>query len=326
MQQRDQPGSKPARQSGDDLQEITGIGRATEQRLWDAGILAYKDLARRTPEEIAVHVPGISPERIASQNWIGQARELAGIPPEPSVQRQHYVTFHVEFLLESDNRVRRTKVHHHQTGAKGTWPGWDEGRLLAYLRDRIPITELPLPAGAPDLAPPAMESPGPPQVGAPPTPASEPSTAAPPEGPSALPEDLPASFLSIEELTPIHDSERSHIRRLGEPNPVRLMMRLNPIDKPIPDTFDFSAAIAARMLGGHDRVPVGTANGVISISNPLTVEVAGPQLPAGLYRMVVTVDIYPANHSPDEPRLYSGSASGDLMQVADAPGSPSAAA
>src|SRR5262252_5794300 len=151
MTQRGDAKPSRAERSGDDFRKIDGIGRVFEQRLWDAGIFTYDDLARRTPEEIAAvlaPMAGISPERIASQ-----ARELAESPPEASVPRQHYAAFHVEFLLESDNSVRRTKVHQHQTDARDTWSGWDEERLLSFLRDRIPLPAAPHPADAPGAEP-----------------------------------------------------------------------------------------------------------------------------------------------------------------------------
>lgn len=314
MPQRDHLGPSQPRQSGDDFRKISGIGPVLAQRLWDAGILTYEDLARRTPEEIAtvLDVPGISSERIASQNWIRQARDLAGSPPEPSVPRQHYAAFHVEFLLESDNQVRRTKVHHHETDARDAWPGWDEGRLLAFLRERIPLPATTQPVDASHLEPPDMQS-------GPELPASAPSTPTRKPSPVAMPEELPSSFLEIEELTPISDSQRSDIRHPDEPNLVRLIMRLNPIGTPIHETFDFFAAIAARELGARDRLPVATKHGAIRVSDAHSVEVAGRTLPPGLYRLLVTVDIYPAGHSSEEPPLYSRAASGDLLQVAAAP-------
>jgi hypothetical protein len=113
--------------------------------------------------------------------------------------------------------------------------------------------------------------------------------------------------------------QRSHILSPNEPSSVRLIMRINPTGAPSHDTFDFSASIVARKFGGHDRSPLGTTHGVMGASDPVSVEVTGPALPADLYRLVVTVDIYPADHSPEEPPLYRKRASGDLMQVADAP-------
>src|SRR5215831_12590248 len=151
MTQRGDPKSSSAGRPGDDFRKIDGVGPRFEQRLWDAGIFTYKDLARRTPEEIAAvlaPMAGISPEHIASQ-----ARELAGPPPEAPVPRQHYAAFHVEFLLESDNRVRRTKVHQHQTDARDAWPGWDEERLLSFLRDRIPLPVAATPGDAAGVEP-----------------------------------------------------------------------------------------------------------------------------------------------------------------------------
>jgi hypothetical protein len=317
MTQRGDPKPGRAGRSGDDFRKIDGIGRRFEQRLWDAGISTYDDLARRTPEEIAAvlaPMAGISPEHIASQ-----ARELAGPPPEASVPRQHYAAFHVEFLLESDNSVRRTKVHQHQTDARDTWPGWDAERLLSFLRDRIPLPAAATSADAPGVEPAQAQTDLPAQAqtrdqG----PASvEPAPAGQPSAP--VPDRLPSWSLDIEELAPVRDGKRSRILSPNEPSSVRLTMRINPIGAPIPDTFDFSATIVARRFGGHDRSPLGTVHGTVRARDSVSVEVTGPALPADLYRLVVTVDIYPADHSPEAPPLYGKRASGDLMRVADAP-------
>ncbi len=309
MTQRGDPKSSSAGRSGDDFRKIEGIGRVFEQRLWDAGIFTYNDLARRTPEEIAAvlaPMAGISPEHIASQ-----ARELAGPPAEASEPRQHYAAFHVEFLLESDNSVRRTKVHQHQTDAQDAWPGWDEERLLSFLRDRIPLPAAAAPADEPglELAHTQTADQGP--ASAEPAPTGQPS--------APVPDRPPSWSLSIEELAPIRDGQRSCSLSLNEPSAVRLTMRINPIDTPIHDSFDFSATVVARTFGGHDRSPLGTTHGTVRVSDPVSVELTGPALPADLYRLVVTVDIYPADHSPEDPPLYRKRASGDLMQIADAP-------
>jgi hypothetical protein len=309
MTQRGDPKSSSAGRSGDDFRKIDGIGRRFEQRLWDAGIFTYDDLARRTPEEIAAvlaPMAGISPERIASQ-----AGELAGRPPESSVPRQHYAAFHVEFLLESDNSVRRTKVHQHQTDARDAWSGWDEERLLSFLRDRIPLPAAAAPADAPDLESAHTQTPGQRPTSAEPAPTGQLSTPAP--------DHLPSWSLNIEELAPIRNGQHSYIMSPNEPSSVRLTMRINPARAPIRDIFDFSATIVARNFAGHDRLPIGTTHGTVRVSDPVSVEVTGPALPADLYRLVATVDIYPADHSPKKPPLYRKRASGDLMQIADAP-------
>jgi hypothetical protein len=316
------PQSSSTGPSGDDFRKIDGIGRVLERRLWDAGILTYGDLGQRTPEEIAALLPptaGISAERIASQDWTGQARELAEHPPEASVPRQHYAAFHIEFLLESDNSVRGTRVHHHQTDAREAWAGWDEEKLLTFLRDRIPLPAAATPAGAPGPEP-AQTQPGEPaqaQAEDQEPGDAEPASAGQPPAPA--PNWLSSWSLSIEELAPIRDGQPSHTLPSGEPRPVRLTMRIDPAGAPVHDSFDFSAVIAARRFAGHDRLPVGTTHGTVHPGDPVSVEVTGPALPTDLYRLVATVDIYPADHSPGEPSLYQKRASGDLMRVADVP-------
>jgi hypothetical protein len=290
---------------GDDFRKIAGIGPALERRLHDAGILTYQDLAGHTPEEIAAalaDVAGVSPERIIRQEWIGQARQLAGPPPLPEASEpsQHYASFHVELLLAPDLGVRRTKVHDYQTDTDDTWPGWDEHRLLTPLRDRIPIAGPRQPIESADLQP------------------ATPSTNPPPPAPP--PTTLPPSFLRIEELTPIRNGRRDYIRRPDEPTSVRLSLCTNPTDIPHAATFDFTAEIAARSkLGDNQRLPLGTTHGAIRVNEPLSVELTGPPLPPGLYRLVATVTIYAAGHTAKAQPLYSRGASGDLIHVADAP-------
>jgi hypothetical protein len=276
-----------------------------------------QDLARRPPEEFAAvlaPMAGIPPARIA-----GQPRELAGFPaPAASDPRQHYAAFHVEFLLQSDNSVRRTKVQQHQTDARDAWPGWDEERLLSFLRDQIQLPAAATPADAPGVQP-AAQTDEPSQTE---TTDQEPVTVEPAladQVSAPAPGWSPSWSLRIEELAPIRDGQPSYTLSPDEPSSVRLTMRINPTGTPAHDAFDFAATVAARWFGGHDRSPLGTAHGTIRVSDPVTVEVTGPALPADLYRLVVTVHIYPAEHSLDEPPIYQKRASGDLMRVIDVP-------
>jgi Helix-hairpin-helix domain len=302
MPRHDRPTSNPTGQPGDDLRRITGIGPALERRLNEAGILTYQDLAERTPEDIAAalaEATGVSPQRIASQDWIGQARRLVGPPPQAAEPSQRYASFHVELLLDPDLGVRRTKIHDYQTDTDDTWPGWDEDRLLALLRDRVPVAAAREPTVAADLQPPTLPS------------ASQPPAAAP-----SL--SLPPPALRIEELT-IREGRRGGIRRSDEPTSVQLTLRAVPGDTP-PAAVDFTADVAARGKLGHDQPwPVGTTHGTIRGDDPLSVELTGPPLPPGLYRLVAAVAVYSADHPPEAQPLYSRDVSGDLIQVTDAP-------
>ena len=51
------------------------------------------------------------------------------------------------------------------------------------------------------------------------------------------------------------------------------------------------------------------------MDEPLSVELTGPPLPRGLYRIEATVRIYPAGHAPESQPLESLRVSGSVIQV-----------
>jgi hypothetical protein len=74
----------------DDLKLINGIGPAVENRLNLVGIFRFAQLATLSPADIAASVSdlaGLSAERIAKQDWIGQARRLAASSKSTGTQR-----------------------------------------------------------------------------------------------------------------------------------------------------------------------------------------------------------------------------------------------
>jgi hypothetical protein len=313
MTRRDRPKSTPAGQAGDDFQKIVGIGVGIERRLHDAGILTYQDLAEHSPEQIAASLAGmagLSSARIASQDWTGQARQLAGsasssLPSEPS---QTYASFHIELLLDVDNSVRRTKVHHHQSEIDQAWAGWDEDRLLALLRDHIPLPASPQPAEAVDLQSSAAPA------------TAKPETAAPsgdqPEAAHLL-MSLPSSSLRADNLGLSRRGQRSRSWPVGEPTSISFTLWVNRTSRLRAATVDFAADITARStLGDNQRWPLGTVQGAVRVDEPLSVELAGPPLPRGLYRLEARVLIYPADHAPDSQPLQGRRASGAPIQVA----------
>jgi hypothetical protein len=308
--------STSADQTGDDFRKIAGIGLAIERRLHDAGILTYQDLAARSPEQIAASladVAGLSSARIASQDWTGQARRLAGpaalsLPSEPN---QHYASFHIELLLDVDGSVRRTKVHHHQSDKDEAWPGWDEGRLIALLRDHVPLMAPRQPAEAAD-----------PQSSAAPT-TDQQETAAPSRSEQEtvkLPMSLPSSSVRIENLGLTCEGQRSHRWAPGEPTSIGFTLHVSRASTQQAATLDFTADVTATSeLGDNQRQLLGNTQGAVRVGEPLSVELAGQPLPRGLYRLEATVLIYPADHTRDSQALHSRRRSGALVQVADAP-------
>ena len=66
---------------GDDLTLIKDIGPRFAQALRDAGIVSFAQLSEMTPEALAERLAPyvvVRPQRIRSNDWIGQAKRLAG--------------------------------------------------------------------------------------------------------------------------------------------------------------------------------------------------------------------------------------------------------
>ncbi len=62
--------------SPDDLTAIRGIGIATENRLFRAGIKSYAQLARASPEEVRMKLGKLA-GGTNIEDWIAQAQELS---------------------------------------------------------------------------------------------------------------------------------------------------------------------------------------------------------------------------------------------------------
>ncbi len=69
-------GNLPDEGSSDHLTAIRGIGIATENRLYRAGIKSYGQLARATPEDVRA-ILGKFAGGASVEKWITQAKQLA---------------------------------------------------------------------------------------------------------------------------------------------------------------------------------------------------------------------------------------------------------
>ena len=69
-------GSSPDESSSDNLTAIRGIGIATQDRLYRAGIKSYGQLARTSPEEVR-EILGKFAGGASVEKWIAEAKQLA---------------------------------------------------------------------------------------------------------------------------------------------------------------------------------------------------------------------------------------------------------
>ena len=76
----------------DNFQLVRGIGPGIEQRLHNAGIRTFGELAAMTPKDIAAlvtNIAGLSAERVVKLAWIEQARTFAA---EHAANNHHSIT------------------------------------------------------------------------------------------------------------------------------------------------------------------------------------------------------------------------------------------
>lgn len=149
---------KGERSVGDNFRAINGVSGIVESCLRRAGILTYAQFASLSSDDIITIVgnaAALSPERIAKQNWISQARELAlrASSPEPpqeataessedaerSSGEQRDEKFVVEMLLNHNGDVKRTRAKHARTGELEEWDGWREERLINFFERQAGI-------------------------------------------------------------------------------------------------------------------------------------------------------------------------------------------
>ncbi|XUL93483.1 helix-hairpin-helix domain-containing protein [Streptomyces galilaeus] len=124
----------------DDLERIKGIGPKAAALLHEVGVTKYAHIAGRSPAELAslVSVTGIGAERIARQDWVGQAAQMAATaaPPEPRAARVRH-SFTVTVTGEpASGEVLGCEISHHQTEDGTVLRGWDTDGLTAFVQER----------------------------------------------------------------------------------------------------------------------------------------------------------------------------------------------
>ncbi len=291
-------GDNPSDHS-DDLTRIDGIGRAIAGRLQASGIRTYTDLAGLLPEEIAEllsGVTGVSPQRIAKEDWSGQARELATRSSRDDEQLpeegQHYESFVVRMLLGKDNDVRSTTIEHVRSGEVMRWAGWEPTQLADFIKRQAgvpPRAALGLPASkvVAHAAAPAAKA------------ATEP-------GAAPGPVTIAAGALAVR-------PERQMLRA-GEPFTVSLMLDPEQVSLPAQAGLEYRAVILAKPLHGGPRRTIGEMRGTLA-SGRAAIGLTSAGLPEGVYRLDAAVSLREAA-STRPVGLASGRAS-EILQVYD---------
>lgn len=124
----------------DDFSTITGIGDKTRDKLHEAGVRTFAQLAA-TPVDTLAEVTGFSLEVISEKGWISEAVDLSlqepadpGSGDERPPDRHNFT---IERQLETtSDEVLSSRVVHVQSGEQESWRGWDADRLVRFIEQR----------------------------------------------------------------------------------------------------------------------------------------------------------------------------------------------
>lgn len=294
------PDDASASQSpADDLQEIKGIGREIAQRLRDAGVRTFAELAGRAPAEIAAKAR-VQASRVTRERWIAQARALAGRStvadgdgpgtaddadgPGTADDAERRESFVLRLTLDENGRVGRTSVTHVRTGREAPpWPDWDTTRLLGFLSEYV------------DLRPQERQRPAPEDQG------------------RMAPAIAPPGEIRVRDLEVLPAAAGSSQRSLEAGEPFAVRMRLDPGAGTSAGTqLSYSVTVVARTVGEPRRQTrtVGEAAGTLAAGGDLEVRSSG--LLPGFYRLDGAVRVrQPGSDLPH--RLVT--VQGGLLQV-----------
>lgn len=263
----------------DDFKLIPGIGPGIEKRLHAAGILTYALLAAMTPEQVVSslgNVIGLTTKRVIDQEWIEQSRQLAATaaPDEISDReiRQHYATFTVELLLDDENHVRRTRAVYIQADKEQTWAGWDEARLIAFLKQHGELNFSQIEALPPETNEPIL---------------------------MIAPPILHGSLrLDKTHVTSLQTGHPGRVLARNQPFEVNLAVDLGELVIPAEANVGYAAQVFAKALGVGSRQKIGEAHGDFTPADSVEMTVKNQGLDEGTYRIGVNLAL---SQLPTEP-------------------------
>lgn len=283
----------PDTHTADDLRRINHIGPVYERRLRDAGIETYAQLAAQTPKRLAEILrdqAGISIQRIEEWDWIGQAEALGShgslqVGREVEDDDLHYGTFTIKLLINNQNNVRGTRVEYIQGKDQDAWGGWNEARLLNFIKHSAHLVSEET---GPEPAP--ARKPEPKQAVS--TPAEKELT----DG-----KDVPETATVSVGIEVPHQTIR-----FGQPYTVRLRLGFTDLENRGDRSADYAASIYAKNMNGGAYEVVAEGGEMRHFLDPPTLLVEGQPLPKGTYRLSAIVKVSPDDDSPESVAYSEG--------------------
>ncbi len=318
-----------------DFTLIQGIGPGIHNRLHAAGICTFAQLGALSTEEILAKVgsvPALTAERIALEDWVGQARAFAERVdlPDPPVQelpanQQHYATYRIELLVDETGSPRRTSITHVQSKRETSWAGWEQARLVDFIFASAGLKAQPDPdvhpassgdnssavAAGPEAQPEADVHPA---TGNDASPLAahdpDPVLVSPGEGPG----EVCATLQLKEPISRLAAAAEPPITIAGQrPFSLRVTLDLSHADG-APDLLDYAIVMTVKNMGDGTRCLAGRAAGTVPFAHTITTDIQGMPLPPGIYHLRVIATFRRPNQPTALPPL-GALMEGTILQV-----------
>jgi hypothetical protein len=263
-------GSRPPQEQvgvvRDDLTHVKGVGPAIERQLQNCGVATYVDLAVLLPNEIAERLSGargVTANRIAREDWCGQARRLAEASRRVEAQleggREHWESYDLNLLVTEDDGIRSATMSHPQTGEIRRWQTGENPSLVGFIEATLDAAR----KGSSELS------------------AIEGDTVNPMSARGSLPASRATALVMLEREQPplgVH-----------EPFTVSIALDLASVPADVTD-LDYRAVVVARSLDRRSKHTLASATGVVSVRAP-SIKLDCVGLPRGVYRIEAAVGL-----------------------------------
>ncbi|MGE5376924.1 MAG: hypothetical protein ACM3XO_17865 [Bacteroidota bacterium] len=280
------------KQPADDLKQIRGIGPSIEQRLNQAGIYTFAQLAEMSNKNLAAlfsNMHGLSEERIAEKGWTTQARQL--IQKEPTGELlasgstgQFSALFSVDLLLDNQNHIRRTHILHVQSRIDDSWAEWNKDRLAAFILENAVFRSSQKISDEEKNTNKVTEVKG----------------------------DLHIMDLEIQAGS--GQDSRWGVNK-NEPFAIGLMLNLERISLHPGSALQYHVEVQAKNLSNGIRQKLGENNGIIESKTLVPLVVNCHPLPEGSYRLEACVVLAPHMEKPDPRSQLMAMTEGKVVRV-----------
>jgi hypothetical protein len=232
--------------------------------------------------------------------------------------RGHAMNYMVEVFLDENNSVRRTIIHHIQSGQEDTWNNWDEDRLLSFFNQRpelrltqfLPATENDRQDKIVDVDTAVISM----ETVAALLPSSE--TTVSPKTENNRDKFSPGVLhLNQMEIIPEHPGVPCRTFNHHQAFDVRLYLYLADVDLSERGALSYSVSLVAMRVGAMRQHQYIKRQGRIAPKNHLDIRVKWPTLPPGIYRISASVTITSKDNNSLRPEEFTAFLEGGLYNI-----------